>query len=98
MAKPQIFVHIPSDIPKGEHWAIIESRILTIPGDERSRTNPGHGFPASTEQYISYEAFLNEDDFKEELLKRLGRVSSRDARGLHVIGDEYVLKLDLEKK
>ena len=57
-----IFVNKPSDIPKEDHFAIIDSNSVYIPGDERSRTNPGHGYPASTEYFIIYRAFLKKDD------------------------------------
>jgi len=48
-------VHITSvdKLPQGEHWAILEDSSIHIPGDERSRTNPGHGYPASTEHIIA---------------------------------------------
>jgi hypothetical protein len=41
--KSKIYVHSKENIPKGSHWAIIEFGSITILGDERSRTNPGHG-------------------------------------------------------
>lgn len=50
-----------SDLPKAQHWAIIEEGQYTIPGDERSRTNPGHGYPESTERYLKYHTFENEE-------------------------------------
>ncbi len=47
----------PSDIPEGHHYVIIifSSTSIHIPGDERSRTNPGHGYPARTEKYNTIE-------------------------------------------
>ena len=40
-----------SDVPKSHHYAIIvyDSKSVHHEGDERSRTNPGHGYPAYTE-------------------------------------------------
>lgn len=49
-----------TDIPEGRHWAIVSFRSITIPGDERSRTAPGHGYPESTEDVSNYQIFLNE--------------------------------------
>ncbi len=46
-----------NDIPKEPHFAIITFVSVDIPGDERSRTNPGHGYPATTEYYTQYFAF-----------------------------------------
>lgn len=64
------YVSSPSDIPKTEHYAIFESRSVYIPGDERSRTNPGHGYPASTEYFINYIAFLDEDSLMDYLKRK----------------------------
>lgn len=51
------------DVPKGHHYAIIiyKSDSVYIPGDERSRTNPGHGYPARTETIESFEHYVTED-------------------------------------
>jgi hypothetical protein len=38
-------------------WLIITKQRVYIPGDERSRSNPGHGYPASYESYDSVEKF-----------------------------------------
>lgn len=56
-----------SDIPDGPHWAIIQVRSITIPGDERSRTAPGHGYPEHTESVISYRAFTAVGDWEQEV-------------------------------
>lgn len=63
-------VRTPEDVPEQEHFAIFESRTITIPGDERSRTNPGHGYPESTESFISYEAYFT----KEKLLAAIKKL------------------------
>ena len=54
-------VRRPSDMSKGDHLAIIVFGSIYIPGDERSRTNPGHGYPASTETTLSYYVWAVED-------------------------------------
>lgn len=43
-------VHGPSDVPKGPHYValVFKQHTYTIPGDERSQTHPGHGYPEST--------------------------------------------------
>lgn len=56
-----------ADIPVGPHWAIIQMRDIHIPGDERSRTAPGHGYPAHTETCISYQAFTVIGDWEAEV-------------------------------
>lgn len=80
------FVNNPNDIPTGEHWAIIEGHAVTIPGDERSRTNPGHGYPEHTERYVTYEAFTDKAVFEAELERRLIDTFHRTVRGIHVAG------------
>lgn len=71
----------PSDIPSGHHYAILvfKSQSVFIPGDERSRTHPGHGYPERTENYDTFEYHFTED--KEEWVneiqtrERVNRVS-----------------------
>lgn len=59
--------HVKSaaDMPKQKHWAILifSSRSIYHEGDERSRTNPGHGYAAYTETVDSaaYHAFFDRD-------------------------------------
>lgn len=76
-----------SGIPEREHWAIIEEVNVTIPGDERSRTNPGHGYPEYTETYHRYSAFTTKEKFEEELVRRASSGSvfaNRKIMGVHV--------------
>jgi len=49
-----------NDVPLGQHWAVLiyKSSSVYVPGDERSRTNPGHGYPAHTETYESFEHYV----------------------------------------
>lgn len=52
----------PSDVPSEPHFAVIyKSESVYIEGDERSRTNPGHGYPARTETYESFEHYVTTD-------------------------------------
>lgn len=52
-----------NDVPKEHHYAVLvyKSNSVYIPGDERSRTNPGHGYPASYETYDSFEHYVSQD-------------------------------------
>jgi len=63
------YCHNKSDIPKEPHFAIIEFTSVYIPGDERSRTNPGHGYPETTEYYSHYIAFSYEGEWKAAIEK-----------------------------
>jgi hypothetical protein len=44
---PKNIVH-SADVPTGEHYLVVVfgTETVHIPGDERSRTSPGHGYPA----------------------------------------------------
>ena len=46
-----------SEVPKVIHWVILKFSSVYIPEDERSRTNPGHGYPAKNVPVVSYEAY-----------------------------------------
>lgn len=54
-------------VPGVPHWAIIKTASVTIPGDERSRTNPGHGYPEHTETFITYKAFTSVGEWEAEI-------------------------------
>lgn len=48
-------------------WAVLQYRSIYIPGDERSRTNPGHGYPESTERVSDLLVFDSEEELKSWL-------------------------------
>lgn len=43
-------------------YAVLLTKSVYIPGDERSRTNPGHGYPEHTESFACIEHFKDYDD------------------------------------
>jgi hypothetical protein len=61
------YVSTHDKMPKNPHWAIITFESMWIEGDERSRTNPGHGYPGHSENYVSYRAFTDEAEWKREV-------------------------------
>ncbi len=66
-----VYVKAPNQIPAQEHFALFGSGAHYIPGDERSRTNPGHGYPERTEHFIEYEAYLTKEKLLEAVKERL---------------------------
>jgi hypothetical protein len=56
-------------------YAILTTTSVTVPGDERSRTNPGHGYPESTEIHWSIEIFETKSVWETEI-KRLAKQSN----------------------
>lgn len=55
------------------HFAALVFSSIHIPGDGRSQTNPGHGYPAENKPIIQYIAF----DSREEMEKWVTREESR---------------------
>lgn len=55
----------PKDVPNVPHWVVITGTQIHVPGDDRSRVSPGHGYPATTEYFIKYAYFTNEDAWKK---------------------------------
>lgn len=50
-------------MPDQPFYVIFKDNSVTIPGDERSRTHPGHGYPEYTEQYVTPEIYTEEKHF-----------------------------------
>ena len=46
-----------------EKFAVIITKTIYHEGDERSRTNPGHGYPAYSENYDTLVEFKSEKEF-----------------------------------
>jgi len=67
-------------------FIIIIDKITHIPGDERSRTNPGHGYGPHDEHSYKIEEF---DDGKETALKaRIVQLNSRKEKFRVIKGSE----------
>lgn len=63
-------VHERSEAPNDAHFAILEFDSIYIEGDERSRTHPGHGYPASTEKIVRYYRYNTEEAWKKAIEER----------------------------
>lgn len=50
----------PEDVPSEPHFAVIiyGKRSVWVPGDERSRTAPGHGYPEHTDHFDDLEHWV----------------------------------------
>ena len=46
-------------------YAAFINRSRTVPGDERSRTNPGHGYPEHTVTHAEVKEFESLDEMKK---------------------------------
>lgn len=67
MYKYPKYVSTVNDIPNKPFLAILKEESVYIPGDERSQTNPGHGYPASTQNYFSMEVYDTEEEWKKAI-------------------------------
>ncbi len=56
-------VHGPKDVPLRPHFCVLiyNTQSVYIPGDQRSRDCPGHGYPEHRETYTSFEQWITED-------------------------------------
>ena len=63
MMYPDVFVTEKSRLPTEPHWVILKFSSVSIPGDERSRTHPGHGYSGHTVPNVKYDAYLTEEKF-----------------------------------
>jgi hypothetical protein len=64
---PDKHVGVPSDFPENEHWVILTYSLIHIPGDERSRTCPGHGYPAEDKNIVNYDVYFDEKKWKDQI-------------------------------
>ena len=64
------------DLPQTECFVIAKTLTIHTEADERSRTNPGHGYPASTDHYVQiFLVFPDEESFKVELARQVKEAS-----------------------
>lgn len=74
-----------SDVPSVKHYAIIMFGSYTVAGDERSRTNPGHGYPEHTESTAEYLAYLDRAEWETQIQRlTLDKFGSKDFAALVV--------------
>lgn len=75
------------ELPSDSFYAILYPESITIPGDERSRTNPGHGYPEHTEHSWRMEVFSTREEWLAEvdrLSKRGGGYSATEFRAVRI--------------
>lgn len=64
------------DFNSKEQYAIIEFGSIFIEGDERSRTNPGHGYPAHSVDNTKVYLFSSKEEWEKEITNRTTKVFS----------------------
>jgi len=95
----------PSDVPVGPHYCVIiyGTSSVYIEGDQRSRDCPGHGYPAHTEVYDSFEHWVTEsldelNAFVDELEKMKSNHLSSGKEPYVVLGVQGKAKVRSEVK
>ena len=58
------WVHSLDEMPTEPHYAVMEFGSIYIPGDERSQSCPGHGYPAETVTKIDYIVFKDRESWE----------------------------------
>lgn len=53
----------------GIFFAIVRNETIVVPGDQRSKDMPGHGYPKHFEDKASIEWFSDEAEFKARVLE-----------------------------
>lgn len=61
------YVNKTTDLPPGEHFCILKLGSETIPGDERSRTNPGHGYGEHVITTLFCAVYLSRKEWEDDI-------------------------------
>jgi hypothetical protein len=72
--KSMKYVHSLDDLPvvgKDDCYAILVFGSIYIPGDERSRTNPGHGYPGGSEPKTDFVVFASREAWEHEIRRKM---------------------------
>jgi hypothetical protein len=76
------FVKKLEEMPSCEHWVILRESSYSTPAS--------HGYQATTNGYLEYEAFLNKEQFEAELKRRIAMYDrycyGGTPIGIHVAG------------
>lgn len=67
MAKQTQYPKKVDELPPGEFYAILKPTSTTVPGDERSRTYPGHGYPEHSVDSWDIEVFTDHTAWEAEI-------------------------------
>lgn len=58
------------DMFRGKHFVILEFSSYHVPGDERSKQHPGHGYHAHDVAYTRYRATQDKQEWENEIAKQ----------------------------
>jgi len=72
-------------LPNEEFYAILYPDSITIPGDERSRTNPGHGYPEHTVNNWRMEVYPTKEEWEAEIRKQSERKYNQKFKAIRAV-------------
>jgi hypothetical protein len=87
-----------SDFPNVDCYCIMYERSVQIPGDERSRTNPGHGYPAYTEEIFDIVLFANADEWKKEIISLESSLFKRAYKAFKITPAQLNITVNVDVK
>jgi hypothetical protein len=76
---------------KNTEYLLLTDSSVHIPGDERSKQCPGHGYPAHDVKYMKIEVHDSEDSLEQSILKH------EKSKTAFVILDAKLIKIDIKK-
>lgn len=85
-----------SELSDEPFLAILKSKSIYIPGDERSRTNPGHGYPESTEHSFDIEVYDSEEGWKKEVERLTTRKEKFKAVQIRPASIKMTISVDIK--
>lgn len=78
-------------------FMLVTKRTIHIPGDERSRTHPGHGYPESTEK-VDHIEFYDTEVAITQAIDRLGHFVEYRVFSVQELKVKRETKISLETK
>jgi len=84
-----------NELPEVPYYAILTPQSTFVEGDERSRTNPGHGYHAHTVENWSIEVFDCCNKWKEEII-RLTKSNDRKFQAVKMFPAQVQINVEVE--
>lgn len=84
------------ELPSQPFFAVLVPTAVYIPGDERSRTFPGHGYPESTEYHWHIITFENEEKWQEDISRRMQHARIEPFKAVKILPANVTISTTLE--
>jgi len=74
-----------------EALLLLTNSSIHIPGDKRSKTNPGHGYPAHDVKYMTIEVHDSESSLEQSILRH------EKSKTKFIVLEAKYIKIDIKK-